>query len=74
MIKEYNITGITCGGCATAVKNTLETLPEVKIADIQIDAPQGKLEFDTVVDTEVLNQKLSSVGSYTLSEVVKNVS
>lgn len=69
MEKQYNISGMTCGGCVSKVKKILEAIPEVKSAQVQLEAPQGILFLQKEVSVELLNGKLSSAGNYTIEEV-----
>lgn len=69
MEKQYNISGMTCGGCVSKVKKILEAIPEVKSAQVQLEAPQGILFLQKEVSMELLNGKLSSAGNYTIEEI-----
>lgn len=69
MEKQYNISGMTCGGCVSKVKKILEATPEVKSAQVQLEAPQGILFLQKEVSVELLNGKLSSAGNYTIEEI-----
>ncbi len=69
MEKQYNISGMTCGGCVSKVKKILEAIPEVKSAQVQLEAPQGILFLQKEVSVELLNGKLSSAGNYTIEEI-----
>jgi len=66
MVKEYKIEGMTCGGCVANVKKSLEQLAEVEKADIQLDAPQGKLTLKHSVQLSVLQE---TIGKYQISEI-----
>lgn len=66
--KEYQITGMTCKGCEAKVKKTLEAFPQIEKADISVENSDGKLYFEEDIPTSVLQQKLSEVGNYTITE------
>lgn len=66
MTKEYVINGMSCGGCAAGVKKTLENLPEVESADIQLTAPQGKLILNNSVKLATLQK---AIGHYEIQEI-----
>ena len=69
MEKSYKILGMTCGGCVAKVKKTLEAIPEVGSAKVQLEAPEGVLSIKKEVSIELLNSKLSAVGNYTIEEI-----
>lgn len=69
MEKQYNISGMTCGGCVAKVKKTLEAIPEVGSAQVQLEAPEGTLSLKKEVSIELLNDKLGAVGNYTIEEI-----
>ena len=66
MVKEFKIEGMTCGGCVANVKKSLEQLAEVEKADIQLDAPQGKLTLKNSVPTQALQE---AIGHYKIQEL-----
>jgi copper ion binding protein len=41
-----NVTGMTCGGCVTTVKQTLTALPGVKEVAVSLPAQQVEVQFD----------------------------
>lgn len=62
----YLVSGMTCGGCVNRVKTTLA--PYASHVEVTLDPPQATLHQPTT-DTQALNQALSQVGRYTLSEL-----
>ncbi|WP_338814983.1 heavy metal-associated domain-containing protein [Bernardetia sp. Wsw4-3y2] len=67
-IKQYNITGMTCKGCEAKVKKTLEAFTEIEKADISVENSDGKIYFEEDVSINVLQEKLSEIGNYTIIE------
>jgi copper chaperone CopZ len=63
MEKTYRIEGMTCGGCVASVKQSLERVPGVTKANIQLEAPQGVLELERAIDEETLQ---AAIGKYTI--------
>ena len=61
---------MTCGSCVEKVKSALESLNGVKSAQIQLNSPQGKIEFSQNLDIAKLNKTLGEIGNYSISEVV----
>lgn len=70
MEKQYTISGMTCGGCVAKVKKTLETVPGVESAQVQLQAPEGVLSLKRNIPIEELQEKLSLVGNYNIEEIV----
>lgn len=66
--KQYNITGMTCKGCEAKVKKTLEAFPQIEQADISVENADGKLYLDEDISTFILQEKLSEIGNYTITE------
>lgn len=62
----YQVSGMTCGGCVNRVKTTLSEY--ASHVDVTLDPPQATLHQPTV-NIQALNQALSQVGHYTLSEL-----
>jgi copper chaperone CopZ len=60
MTHTYNISGMTCGGCAATVKNHLESLSEINSVDVDLESHTATVTMSTHVDTEVLQKALSS--------------
>jgi copper chaperone CopZ len=68
MVKEYIIKGMTCNGCVSSVKKSLEAIKGVEEAIIQLESPQGKLKLQQSLDTEILQK---AIGHYQIEEIVK---
>lgn len=66
MVQKYKIEGMTCGGCVATVKQALENLEVVESADIQLEAPQGKLTLKHSVQLSALQE---AIGKYQISEI-----
>jgi len=65
MQKEYTISGMTCNGCVASVKKALESLPEVKSAEINLATRVGILQQNSTIPLEKLQAKL---GHYQIRE------
>jgi len=64
----YNITGMTCGGCASTVKNRLSTVAGVTSVKIDLAKKEAEITSSQVIDTKALQSALSS-SSFTLSDL-----
>lgn len=60
----YEVTGMTCGGCARKVEATLKAL--VPDAAVTLDPPRAMIGAD--IHVSKLNEALRAVGKYALSE------
>ncbi len=65
-IKQYSVSGMTCGGCVNRVKSTLADFAE--LAQVTLAPPQATLT-NPKVDLSALNSALSQAGKYVLSEI-----
>ena len=68
MTHTYSVSGMTCNGCASTVKKTLEAVPNVN--DVQIDLTKGvaSITMSHHVPFVQLAQALSNYPSYKISE------
>jgi len=62
-IAKYTVTGMTCGGCVSRVKNTLSAFAEE--VTVTLDPAVAELT-NSSADLATLNQALSGVGHYQL--------
>jgi len=66
MIKQYQIDGMTCGGCVSSVKQNLEEHPMISSVDVKLDPPHASISMDMPVPISILQ---SVVGKkYTITE------
>ena len=69
MKHTYTITGMTCNGCKASVEKTLNTIPEVTIASVNLEKSEVIIEMSSHISTEKLQNALSY--KYSISE--KNI-
>ena len=67
---SYQVTGLTCGHCVSAVSEELRALPEV--TDVQVDLVAGGVSTVTVTSTGPLAEQkvaeaLDEAGDYRLA-------
>ncbi len=72
MKKNYEITGMSCGGCVSNVKRALLQLPDVTEADVQLNPQSAVLTMSKPVDVEELQGQLKKAGHYTIKEALLN--
>jgi copper chaperone len=70
MKKNYEIQGMSCGGCVNSVKNTLQKFPGVEDAEVHLHPQTAVLTMSKSLDVDELQTQLSKVGHYTIKEVV----
>jgi copper chaperone CopZ len=60
---QLRVTGMTCNGCANAVRNTLKTIPGVQDADVDLGAGRAKVTYDPArSSTEAMITALGELG------------
>lgn len=59
---------MTCKSCEAKVKKTLEAFPQIEKAEISVENSDGKIYFDEDIPTKMLQEKLSEIGNYTITE------
>ena len=72
MKKNYEIKGMSCGGCVSNVKRALLELPDVTEADVQLNPQSAVLTMSKPVDVEELQAQLKKAGHYTIKEALLN--
>lgn len=67
MKHTYHIAGMTCGGCATTVKNKLATAPGVTSVQVDLAKKEAEITSSAIIDAGVLQDALKST-HFTISE------
>ncbi|CAN5360451.1 hypothetical protein BH09BAC6_BH09BAC6_00920 [soil metagenome] len=67
-LHTYHIGGMTCGGCAAAVKQRLSNVAGVTAVKVDLGAKQAEISSTHLIDTDVLQGALG-INSYTISEL-----
>jgi copper chaperone CopZ len=69
LIKDtYHIGGMTCGGCATTVKNKLSATTGVTSVQVDLANKQAEITSSEVINTNTLQDALKNT-HYTISEL-----
>ncbi|MFT7237796.1 MAG: copper chaperone CopZ [Cyclobacteriaceae bacterium] len=68
METKYAISGMTCDGCVSSVKNILETTSGIEEAKVQLAYPQAIINSEEAIDLAEINQLLRKKGNYTISK------
>lgn len=70
MKKNYELTGMSCGGCVNNVKNALLQLPDIEEAEVHLHPQEAILTMSKSVDVAQLQAQLKKAGHYTIKEAV----
>lgn len=70
MKKNYELTGMSCGGCVSGVKNALLKLPDVEDAEVYLHPQTAVLTMSKPIDVSELQTQLSKAGHYTIKEII----
>lgn len=68
MTHTYQISGMTCSGCAAKVKSELLKLGDVNSADIQLPFPQATITMQNYIPPGKLQEAVSKAGKYIITE------
>lgn len=73
MKKQYQINGISCGGCIASVKKTLETNPNIDKVEISME-PKGatSITMNENLSVAELQKQLDYLDGYTITETIQN--
>ncbi len=58
---------MTCGGCVAKVKSALLKMGLITEAEVQLQAPQGKITMQKHISTDVLQKALTQAGNYIIT-------
>jgi copper chaperone len=68
MKKEYELQGMSCGGCVSNVKLALLQVPDVTDAEVHLNTQSAVLTMSKPVYVEELQAQLKKAGQYTIKE------
>lgn len=70
MKQKFQISGISCGGCVSRVKKTLEEHPKIEKAEIFL-APKGAalITMNEALSVAELQKQLDGLNGYTITEL-----
>jgi copper chaperone CopZ len=64
----YHVSGMSCGGCATTVKNKLSAASGVTSVSIDLEKKEALITSDEVIKSETLQDALKNT-HYTIAEL-----
>ena len=62
MTHKYQVTGMTCGGCAASVKNSLQTVAGVTSVEVSKATDTATISMDTHIGLPELQKALGGAG------------
>ena len=70
MKQKFQISGISCGGCVSRAKKTLEEHPNIEKAEIFL-APKGAalITMNEALSVAELQKQLDGLNGYTITEL-----
>ena len=72
MIKEYELQGMSCGGCVRNVKRALLQVPDVTEAEVHLKPQGAVITMNKLIAVDQLQTQLKKAGHYTIKEVLNN--
>lgn len=70
MKKKYELSGMSCGGCVNSVRQILLQIPDVIVAEIQLNPPTAVLTMNKPIALEKLQEQLAQSGNYTIRDLI----
>ena len=69
MKKNYEIKGMSCGGCVNTVKQALIKNSDIEDVDVKLNPPGAVITMGKYIDESQLQQQLSVAGPYSIKDV-----
>lgn len=69
MKKEYELHGMSCGGCVSTVKRALLQVQDVIKVEVELNPPGSVITMSTSIDVKELQARLTQAGHYTIKEL-----
>jgi len=69
MKRNYELSGMSCGGCVNTVKNALLKVADVTEAEVQLHPQTAVVTMNKSIGVGDLQTQLSKAGHYTIKEV-----
>ena len=72
MKKNYELTGMSCGGCVNGVKQALLNVPDVTEVEVNLHPQTAVVTMNKSIDLVELQTQLKKAGHYTIRETILN--
>lgn len=70
MKKNYEIAGMSCGGCVNSVKKALLQVPDVENVEVQLNPPSAVIIMNRSIELDQLQAQLNKTGHYSIKELI----
>lgn len=70
MKKEYDLEGISCGGCANNVKLALLQHPDITEVEVEVHPPRAVITMNKTIFINELQALLKKSGHYGIKEAL----
>jgi len=70
MKKNYELEGMSCGGCVSNVKKALLQNQDIQEAEVQLHPQRAVLTMTKAINIHDLQAQLKKAGHYTIKELV----
>lgn len=70
MKKNYELQGMSCGGCVNTVQRMLMQLPDITEVEVQLHPQSAVITMNRAIDIDELQAQLNKAGHYKIKEVV----
>lgn len=74
MKKNYELEGMSCGGCVNSVKRALLQVPDVTEVEVHLNPQGAVITMNKSIAVDQLQRQLKKAGNYSIKEVVSNLS
>jgi copper chaperone CopZ len=64
MTYRFNISGIACKGCVSAIQKALEEIEGIETVIVTMTPPQAEITSDRRIEKEEINKVLIKAGKY----------
>ena len=68
MTHKYNVSGMTCEGCAEKIKTTIEQVPDIESAEVNLEEGYVTIKMNKHFTVDELQKILDPLKKYTISE------
>jgi len=73
MKKNYELEGMSCGGCVNNVKHALLQNPDVTEAEVHLHPQSAIITMNKFISVDELQAQIRKAGHYTIEEVLHSI-
>lgn len=72
MKKEYELQGMSCGGCVSNIKRALLQVTDVTEVEVHLQTQSAVITMNKSISVDELQAQLTKAGHYTIKETLNN--